>query len=152
MSKPFKILAILAILFAIIVGVLFLAGRAIEGASAPVVDEAETFGATATQDECFREATTRALKCDGFICGGSVAVFETICLMEAKPTEGFCDGVPDPLDAAASKPWYDATCPELGLPDHDTCEFVQGPRQAICHDPNVQRQSAERRAARETGE
>src|SRR5262245_60316773 len=74
---------------------------------------AERFGETADEEACLKEALARG-KSKNMISGtASATVFLTTCLRKAKPTTGFCDGVPDPQDKESSRAWAGAKCKEL---------------------------------------
>jgi hypothetical protein len=46
------------------------------------------------QDECIGEGLRKIDLCDGIMCRANAKIFTERCILHARPTTGFCDGVP----------------------------------------------------------
>jgi hypothetical protein len=78
--------------------------------------EARTFGAVHDQNECLDESMKRVDGCGAvsFVCQAEAGIFLQHCLESSKPTEGFCDGVPDKNAVMDTAMYRIAKCESLG--------------------------------------
>ena len=133
MSTFLKILAavgaIAFLLVATCAGVGAYAAKDMKG----MVKEVEAFAAENDQYGCEAAAFDKAETCNGTICLVKVAAWHGLCLAEATPNTGYCDGVPHPDDTAASEGWYASTCAKVEMPNDEHCHIVLGATQGMCH-------------------
>ena len=125
MSTTAKILITLAVSFVLIagatvgVGVLLWSRYSgdLASASRKNIEQGEAFGRHADEAGCLDEAIARYKANRGF--GGSVAtgMFEQGCFRVSRPTEGFCKGVPSPLDILHAGRWQIEQARRAGIYD-----------------------------------
>jgi hypothetical protein len=140
--KKTSALKIVLIVFAVLIGLGVLGGALCIGSgvywfqqNAPELrenatqgrDEGRTYAAIHSQNECIDEGFRRHDTCGGgmaLACRTQVRVFTDVCLAEATPSAGLCDGVPGATEIMAGGQWAadycrgrgragDAQCPNL---------------------------------------
>lgn len=91
--------------------------------------DAETYAATATQNECVDEGLRRHDACGqgmALSCRTQARVFTDFCLRQASATPGLCDGVPSPTEIMAGASWARRYCDERGRVGDQHCpNFVR---------------------------
>ncbi len=88
--------------------------------------EAKGFAAGADKEGCLHETLRRMNACDpgelvGSVCRGKLGAFFKMCLRHARPTAGFCDGVPRASEILDTVSWSMARCEGLGRPGDQGC-------------------------------
>lgn len=101
-----------------------------------VAEEATAFAETTDQAGCMAEAEARGKACGAFglKCEMKAVMFLRICLEEAEPTPGFCDGVPPESDIIESAKWTLEQCGAADTVHNNRCSRLQKPRQGFCQD------------------
>ena len=95
--------------------------------------DAKEFGAKTDNEGCLKEALARH-KRDNSLTGQILTHgFLSACLEASKPSQGFCDGVPQPDEEMQSADWTLKKCSNLGLQNDQTCDVILIPVQAYCH-------------------
>ncbi len=141
MSTFLKIFLVVGLVF--ILGAASCAGLASYAMkdSKAVLEDAQAFADTHDQYECESAAFDKVEACDGTICIVKAAAWHGICLTQATPNPGYCDGVPNPNHTVASEAWYAETCAKVQMDNDDNCHAILGATQALCHDTSWQTQS-----------
>ncbi len=103
------------------------------GESKALTADATVFAQTHDQYGCESAAFDKVESCGGVVCLVKAATWHSICLGEATPNSGYCDGVPHPRDTPASESWYADACQRVQMPDDDNCRAILGATQALCH-------------------
>ncbi len=117
-----------------------LASYAVKDSKALFTD-AQSFADTHDQYECESASFDKAEACGGTLCLVKVAAWHSLCLTEATPNVGYCDGVPSPNHPVASEAWYAEACAKVQMDNDDTCHVILGATQALCHDSEWQTQT-----------
>ena len=76
--------------------------------------EAAAFAASHSQDDCVDEGLKKIDACDGILCEGGAKAFTDMCIHEASPTPGLCDGVPAPTEILKAARWIQGQCGKHG--------------------------------------
>lgn len=103
--------------------------------------ESAAFASQHAQKDCLPEAYRRMRECDGFSCEATCGMFLGHCLPLARPTPGFCEGVPSsfsPLDGAR---WQNAACERIGADEMTDCRKLAAVVQQHCTLPKPQRRT-----------
>ena len=98
--------------------------------------EASTFAQATDQQGCLDEAVRRASACGGFspMCEAHAGIFGRICLDEARPTAGLCNGVPKPDAIMDTVTWAAEVCTKYEGVPMDRCQRIYQPLQKFCHE------------------
>lgn len=94
--------------------------------------DAEAFARDAEQRGCVAEALSRTDVCDSIRCEIQTAIFVTTCLDAARPSGGFCDGIPPRTELVASAQWALERCAELDRDGDRSCTRVFEKVQRSC--------------------
>jgi len=113
MSTAAKIIITLAVSFVLMagatVGVIVLLFSRYSGdvaeASRRNVEQGEAFGRDTDEAGCLAEAITRYKANSGLTGSLAIGMFEQACFRVSRPSPGFCDGVPSPLDVLRAGRW-----------------------------------------------
>lgn len=91
--------------------------------------EAQSFAAGHSQADCMEEGLRRHDTCGqgmAISCRTQARIFTDICLDEATPTPGLCDGVPPPMEIMAGAQWAVRYCADHGRAQDQQCgNFVR---------------------------
>jgi len=96
--------------------------------------EAEAYAGGTDQAGCLAEAVRRFDECSGLMCEVKTKIFLENCARMARPTEGFCEGVPSGNEIMATVNWSLARCEALGKPGDQPCTRLVRGIQDVCHD------------------
>jgi len=97
--------------------------------------KARQFAKSTDQAGCLTEALLQLEGCDRRFCEFEIKLFLDDCARAARPTEGFCEGVPPDSDKIATSRWTLARCEQLGKRGDLPCTRVVGVVQDVCHKP-----------------
>jgi hypothetical protein len=90
------------------------------------MDEGREYGRRTDDVGCLNEAVARQARVEGFRDMLKNNFFTRSCLEVARPTPGFCDGVPGRLDFMKSIAWQAEQCKRHGLgPEQQCSQFFQ---------------------------
>ena len=125
MSTTAKILIILAVSFVIIaagtVGVAVLLWSRYSGdlldASRKNVEQGFAFGRQTDEAGCLDEAIARYKANRGLSSSLAIGMFEQGCFRASRPSAGFCDGVPSPVDFLRGGRWQMERSRRAGIYD-----------------------------------
>ena len=95
--------------------------------------DAKEIGAKTDNEGCLKEALARHKRDNSLTGQISTHGFLVACLEASKPSQGFCDGVPQPDEEMQSADWTLKKCSDLGLQNDQTCYVILIPVQAYCH-------------------
>ena len=90
------------------------------------------FGRTSNSRGCLTEAVERHRRAASFGELFAVNLFLRGCLDTAPPTEGFCDGVPRPLEFTRTAQWGQEQCRAHGLSVERQCGQLFAQVQQYC--------------------
>jgi hypothetical protein len=94
--------------------------------------EGREFGRTSNSGGCLTEAVERHRRADSFGELFGVNLFLRSCLDAAPPSEGFCDGVPRPLEFVRMAQWGQEQCRAHGLSVEKQCGQLFAQVQQYC--------------------
>lgn len=94
--------------------------------------EGREFGRTSNTRGCLTEAVERHRRAATFGDLFGVNLFLRGCLDAAAPTEGFCDGVPRPLEFVRTAQWGQEQCHAHGLSVEKQCGQLFAQVQQYC--------------------
>ena len=97
-----------------------------------VVAEGKQFGGQHDDQACVDEAVSRYKKEPGFSSAMSNNFFLRACLEASKPTEGFCDSVPQATEFMKSAEWQIEQCRRADLARDSYCRQLFQPVQQFC--------------------
>jgi hypothetical protein len=97
------------------------------------VKDAKEIGAKTDNEGCLKEALARHKRDNSLTGQISTHGFLIACLEASKPSQGFCDGVPNPDDSMKFADWTLKKCSDLGLQNDQSCEAILIPVVAHCH-------------------
>ena len=90
------------------------------------MEEGQEYGRRTDDVGCLNEAVARQARVGGFRDMLKNNFFMRSCLEVARPTPGFCDGVPGRLDFMKSIAWQAQECKRYGLgPEQQCSQFFQ---------------------------
>lgn len=116
-----------ALIVLLIVGGIFV-GKSVMGD----VNEAQTFAANATHEQCVDEMAKRINGCDGVNCIMKTSVFGGTCLGMAKGDRAaFCATIPASGDQEGVKAWTSEFCEKRQM-NEDNCGIGAGIIVAFC--------------------
>ena len=93
-------------------------------------EEGAEYGRRTDNEGCLNEAAARQARVDGFTAMVRNGVFMQVCLENSRPTPGFCDGVPRPLEVMKGVTWQHQQCKRFGLKIEQQCgQLFQGVQQ-----------------------
>lgn len=95
-------------------------------------DGGREFGRTSNSRGCLTEAVERHRRAGDFGELLGVNLFLRGCLDAAPPTEGFCDGVPGPLEFVSTAEWGREQCHAHGLSVERQCGQLFAQVQQYC--------------------
>lgn len=96
-------------------------------------EDGKVFGRTADNAACVKSALDR-FGADTSVVGSLQATaYVQNCLPESKSTQGFCDGVPEGTDRAATSEWAKSKCATATVATDRSCLFVMAPVPRFCH-------------------
>ena len=103
---------------------------------AKIEAEAVAFAAGTDQDGCMAEATRRAGECGvvGPMCEAKAGIFLRLCLGEATPVAGFCDGVPARDAFIETTQWALDECGTNDAVSNNRCTRLMQAKQRYCSD------------------
>jgi hypothetical protein len=86
---------------------------------------AQAYGAEHDQEECLGEGLRKIDVCDGIMCRANAKVFTERCIIHARPTSGFCDGVPATGEIMKTVAYCQNQCTKRGRkPDDQNCSQI----------------------------
>jgi uncharacterized RDD family membrane protein YckC len=94
--------------------------------------DAATFGKSHDQADCLAEALRRSDACTGILCRASARIFLKASLPNARPTTGFCDGMPPQSEFMKSVYWRVGRCSQMGRPQDQFCDQMLQEVQSFC--------------------
>jgi hypothetical protein len=94
--------------------------------------DAKEFGAKTDNEGCLKEAFARHKRDNSLTRQISTQGFLLVCLQASEPSQGFCDGVPQP-DGMQSADWTLKKCSDAGLQNDQSCQLILSAVQAYCH-------------------
>lgn len=106
--------------------------------TAPVENEGTEYGRTHDQQACIDEGLRRSrnVKVSGPGEGIETLAFTESCLKTARPTSGFCDGVPTFWKVEDSERWKSERCPPSRTDEvRFGCRLVFKTKQEFCRPP-----------------
>jgi hypothetical protein len=92
-------------------------GGELANAGTKSVEEGVAFGRETDEAGCLAEAIARYKANPGLGTSLSTGMFEQGCFKVSRPTEGFCDGVPSPIDVLRAGGWQKAKTRQAGIHD-----------------------------------
>ena len=95
-------------------------------------EDGKTFGRTADNAACVKSALDRFATDTSTLGSLQATAYAQNCLPESKPTQGFCDGVPQSRDFSAAREWVKSKCATVTALD-DRCRIVMGTVPRFCH-------------------
>lgn len=81
------------------------------------IEQGQEFGKKTDEQGCLDEAISRYKANRGFTGSISTGLFLRSCLQASRPTPGFCDQVPKPLDFLKSARWQIEQAKKAGIND-----------------------------------
>ena len=81
--------------------------------------EGSAFAADHDQSACVDEGLRKVSGCDGIMCEATSKIFMKTCVDQAKPTSGFCEGVPPRNEIMKTSRWIIAECQRRGRKSDD---------------------------------
>ena len=97
-----------------------------------VVKEGKEFGEKTSNEGCVQEALSRNKRDNSFTGKISTQGFLLVCLQASKPSQGFCNGVPQP-DEMQSADWMLKKCSDAGMQNDQICHQLFSAVQSYCH-------------------
>ena len=89
--------------------------------------EGVEYGRRTDNEGCLNEAAARHARAEGFTDMVRNGIFMQVCLENSRPTPGFCDGVPGPLEVMKGVTWQHQQCKRFGLTPEQQCgQLFQG--------------------------
>ena len=83
-------------------------------------------GASAEENDCIKLTIARSGNLNGFRDMMALNVYFTGCLRVAKPSQGFCDGVPQPGEVMKTARWRFEKCIQMGGTEQ-VCSMLASP-------------------------
>ncbi len=92
-----------------------------------------TFGQAADQQACLAKSLAEFDGCLGYSCTVNQAIFLKACLSQARPSEGFCEGVPEYRDKPTEddKSWAKYYCWDHNIRG-EGCRLLMKQQQYFC--------------------
>jgi len=109
-------------------------GKELVEASEKQFDRGVAFGRQTDESGCLNEAVTRYKDNRGMAGSIAVGVFVNACWTASRPSEGFCDQVPKPLDVFKAVRWQTEQSRKAGLTDQFGGQIFAQQR-AYCDSP-----------------
>lgn len=99
------------------------------------LQQGESFGQTADQQQCLDTALEGLRGCSGNTCTINQGLFLKACWQQSKPADGFCDGIPLFRNKALEedKEWARYYCRDKDI-SHEGCRFLLKRQQYFCSD------------------
>lgn len=94
--------------------------------------EGQEYGRLTDNDGCVNEAAARQARAEGFGDMLKNTIFLAPCLEASRPTPGFCDDVPRPLEFMKSVTWQQQQCKRYGLSPEKQCGQLFQQVQSFC--------------------
>ena len=98
-----------------------------------VVNEAHQYGLGAVDSACLIEAKRRLKAESGFGGGLKSVVFLQHCVKPARKSDGYCEGVPMPLEMIDSAAYQQKQCDEAGFGKDPFCPSLISEVQQECY-------------------
>ena len=92
-------------------------GSALIDAASRQYDQGQTFGRQSDESGCLDQAIQRYKDSRGATGSIGASVFARACWNASRPTAGFCDGVPKPLDVLHAARWQVEQSRKAGVDD-----------------------------------
>jgi hypothetical protein len=90
-------------------------------------NEGVEYGRRTDNEGCLHEAAARQARAAGFADMVRNGIFMESCLGASRPTPGFCDGVPRPIEFLKAAAWQQQQCKRFGLKPEQQCgQLFQG--------------------------
>jgi hypothetical protein len=103
------------------------------------MDEGREYGGRTDDVGCLNEGVARQAHVTGFRDMLKNNFFTRSCLEVARPTQGFCEGVPGRLDFMKSVAWQAQECKRYGLgPEQQCSQFFQQIQQ-VCEERSMRK-------------
>jgi hypothetical protein len=97
-----------------------------------IAEQGKSFGNTTDNQGCVDESVSRYKKDGGFTGVLSNTIFMRTCLEASRPTSGFCDEVPKPMEFMKTAEWRLKQCRAAGLQGDSNCQNLFTPIQQFC--------------------
>jgi hypothetical protein len=126
---------LVVMVIALIVGGVYIArryGPELVEATKQTVGEAQEYGRRTDNEGCLNEALARQARAEGFGDMIKNNMFLRACLESSRPTPGFCDDVPRPIEFMKSAQWQLDRCKQYGLPPEKQCGQLFQQVQQFC--------------------
>lgn len=97
------------------------------------IDAGTALGNSANQQQCLDQALQDFDGCLGYQCTVASGKFLKACLVQASPSDGFCEGVPEFRDKPTEddKDWAKGYCRENNIRG-DNCRLLMRQQQLFC--------------------
>jgi hypothetical protein len=93
-------------------------GQDVIDAGSRQYDQGLEFGRQTDESGCLDAALTRYKTNRGMTGSLAAGVFVGACWQSSRPTPGFCDGVPEPLDVFSAARWQAEQSKKAGIDEH----------------------------------
>lgn len=90
------------------------------------------FGRRTNQEGCLAEAISRYKQSPGFSGAVGTRLFLDGCLENARPSPGFCDGVPGQTEFRRAAQWQQERCAQAGITGDSFCPQLFTQVQIFC--------------------
>jgi len=107
-------------------------GPALVEAGKHSIEEGRDFGRGTDNEGCVAEAASRHQRDHSLTAVFNNNLFLNSCLPASRPTPGFCDEVPGPLEFSKTARWQFAECERYGLKTETQCAQLFQPVQQFC--------------------
>ena len=99
--------------------------KQVKSGTEKAMQEGKELGKTSDKNACVAESIQRLEVDKSFTSAFSVTLFMNACLDNAKPTPGFCDGVPAQSEIIKSSEWIAKKCKEQGVSGQGCQQLMQ---------------------------
>ena len=97
-----------------------------------VMEEGQEAGRKTDNQGCVDQSVSRYKAEPGFTSVIATGLFTQSCLLASRPTQGFCDGVPQESEIMKSAAWRAAQCENVSLSSDQYCPQLFAPVQRFC--------------------
>ncbi len=97
----------------------------VKGNTKKAVEEGQALGATSDENACLAASIQRMSEDSSITSAITGSLFLNACLEQAKPTPGFCDGVPTKSEILKTSEWIAKKCKAEGMSGQGCQQLMQ---------------------------